>query len=44
MEDADRKSRLIPTKTEETMYSLKNLNHISKISCMLPEIWLPNLW
>ena len=24
--------------------SLKNANHINKISYMLPEIWLPNLW
>ena len=40
----DRESRLIPTKIKETIYSLKNPNHINKISYMLPEIWLPNLW
>ena len=39
----DRESRLIPGKIKETMHSLKNPNHISKISYMLPEIWLPNL-
>ena len=26
-----------------TMHSLKNSNHINKISYMLPEIWLPNV-
>ena len=35
-----RKSRLIPRKIKETIHSLKNPNHIDKISCMLPEIWL----
>ena len=40
----DRKSRLIPRKIKETIHSLKNPNHINKISYMLPEIWLPNLW
>ena len=39
----DRESRLIPRKIKETIYSLKNPNHINKISYMLPEIWLPNL-
>ena len=39
----DRKSRLIPRKIKETIHSLKNPNHINKISYMLPEIWLPNL-
>ena len=39
----DRESRLIPRKIKETIYSLKNPNHINKISSMLPEIWLPNL-
>ena len=39
----DRKSRLIPWKIKETIYYLKNPNHINKISYMLPEIWLPNL-
>ena len=39
----DRESRLIPRKIKETIYSLKNSNHINKISSMLPEIWLPNL-
>ena len=39
----DRESRLIPRKIKETIHSLKNPNHIKKISYMLPEIWLPNL-
>ena len=39
----DRESRLIPRKVKETIHSLKNPNHINKISYMLPEIWLPNL-
>ena len=39
----DRESRLIPRKIKETIHSLKNPNHIYKISNMLPEIWLPNL-
>ena len=39
----DRESRLIPRKIKETIHSLKNSNHINKISYMLPEIWLPNL-
>ena len=39
----DRESRLIPRKIKETIHSLKNLNHINKISYMLPEIWFPNL-
>ena len=39
----DRKSRLISRKIKETICSLKNPNHINKISYMLPEIWLPNL-
>ena len=39
----DRESRLIPWKIKETIHSLKNPNHINKISYMLPEIWLPNL-
>ena len=38
-----RESRLIPRKIKETIHSLKNCNHI-KISCILPEIWLPNIW
>ena len=38
----DRESRLIPRKIKETIHSLKNPNHINKISYMLPEIWLPN--
>ena len=40
----DRKSRLIPWKIKETIHSLKNPNHINKLSYMLPEIWLINLW
>ena len=39
----DRESRLIPRKIKETIHSLKNPNHINKISYRLPEIWLPNL-
>ena len=40
----DRESRLVPRKIKETIHSLKNPNHIDKISYMLPEISLPNLW
>ena len=40
----DRESRLIARKIKGTIHSLKNPNHINKISYMLPEIWLPNLW
>ena len=40
----DRESRLIPRKIKETIHSLKNPNYINKISYMLPEICLPNLW
>ena len=36
----DRESMLIPGNITETIHSLKNPNHINKISCMLPEIWL----
>ena len=39
----DKESRLIPRTIKETIHSLKNPNHINKISYMLPEIWLPNL-
>ena len=39
----DRESKLIPRKIKETIHSLKNPNHINKISYMFPEIWLPNL-
>lgn len=39
----DRESRLMPTKIKETLNSLKNPYHINKISCILPEILLPNL-
>ena len=39
----DRESRLILRKIKETIHSLKNPNHIDKISYMLPEIWLPNI-
>ena len=38
-----RESRLIPRNIKETIYSLKNSNHIDKISYMLPVICLPNL-
>ena len=34
----DWESRLIPRKIKETIHSLKNLDHINKISYMLPEI------
>ena len=39
----DRESSLIPRKIKETVHSLKNPDHINKISYMFPEIWLPNL-
>ena len=39
----DKKSRLIPRKIKETIHSLKNPNHIHKISDILPKIWLSNL-
>ena len=39
----DRETKLIPRKIKETMHFLKNPNHISKISYMLLEIYLPNL-
>ena len=39
----DRESRLIPRKIKETMHSMKNPNHINKISYTLSEMWLPNL-
>ena len=39
----DKKSTLIPRKIKETIHSLKNPNHIHKISDILPEIWLSNL-
>ena len=32
----DRESRLIPTKIKETIHTLKNPNHINKISYLLP--------
>ena len=37
------KFKLIPRKIRETIDYLKNPNHITKISYMPPEIWLPNL-
>ena len=39
----DRESRLISRKIKGTIHSLKNLNRINEISCMLPELWLLNL-
>ena len=39
----DWESKLILRKIKGTIYSLKNPNHINKISCKLPEIWLTNL-
>ena len=40
----DRETRLIPRKIKEIIHSLKNPNHINKVSYMLPEIWFPNYW
>ena len=37
-------TRLIPRKIKEAIHSLKNLNHINKISYMVPEIWLPRVY
>lgn len=34
---------LIPRKTKEAIYCLKNPNNINKNFFMLAEIWLPNL-
>ena len=42
-EGVDWESRLISQEIKETIYSLKNPNQISKISCMLSEMWLHNL-
>ena len=39
----DMESKLIPRKIKETTHSLKNPNHINKISYMLLEIWFHNL-
>ena len=39
----DKESKLTPRTIKETIHSLKNSNHINKISYMLPEIWLTNL-
>ena len=39
----DSESRFVPRKIKGTIHSLKNPNHINKISYLLPEIWLPNL-
>ena len=35
---------LTPRKIKEITHFLRNPNHINKISYMLSEIWLPNLW
>ena len=40
----DREIKLIPMNIKETIHSLKNLNHINKVSYMFSEIWFPNLW
>ena len=40
---ADREIRLITKKKKEAIYSLKNPNHINKISYMFSGVWLPNL-
>ena len=39
----DRVSRLVSRKIKETIPSLKNPNHLNKISYLLPDVWLPNL-
>ena len=39
----DKESRLIPMKIKENIDSLKNPDHVNKISYILPEIWLLNL-
>ena len=39
----DRENSLIPRKIKETIHSLKQSNHINKISYMLPEMWVTNL-
>ena len=41
----NRKSRLVLRKMKETIHSLKNRNHVNKISYIisLSEIWLPSL-
>ena len=39
----DTENSLIPRKIKETIHSLKNSNHINKISYMLPEMWVTNL-
>ena len=41
--NVDRKNMLIPRKTKEAIYCLKNPNNINKNSFMLSQIWLPNL-
>ena len=38
----DRDCSFIPKMIEEIIHSLKNPNHTQKVSCMLPEVWLPN--
>ena len=42
-EVVDRENSLIPRKIKETIHSLKNSNHINKVSYMLPEMWVTNL-
>ena len=39
----DRESMLIPRNIKQTIHSLKNLDHINKIFCMLPETWFLHL-
>ena len=40
----DREIKLIPMNIKETIHSLKNPNHIKKVSYMFSEICFPNLW
>ena len=39
----DREIKLISQNFKETVHFLSSPNHITKISSMLPKIWLPNL-
>ena len=39
----DKESRLIPRNIKDTIHSLMNSKRINKISCILFEIWLPDL-
>ena len=39
----DRERNIYARKIKETIYSLKDQNHINSISYQLPDIWLPNI-